>query len=941
MAKVRVRTFLPLVGRTSELDDARSSFDTALSGRAATLLIEGEPGIGKSRLLGELVADSQACGFTLLAGSAYELGNRPFGIFREIARANAADRGSQTLRALLDSTTAGRAQGSDETFVVIEAILDWVEHRCARTPTVLAVEDLHWADAATLTAIDALARHMHDRPLLIIGTLRSLPKSQEITRLRDNLTTAGGRTLRLAGLCSLATLELLEQALDAPAGQRLRRLVDAATGNPLFILELLNTLQQQGALCAEGGRIDTSVDRFPDDLSQMLLLRYSFLPESTLDLLRIMAVVGTSCEASELTAISRREAADLLAVLRPALTTGLVDGSGDRLTFRHDMFRQALYDDVPAALRRTLHRDIGQALEVADAPAGRVAEHLAIAGESDQHAVTCYWRAARECGRQSVPLAVRWYEHALNVLSGQDPLRSELITELAPLLVLSGRMSEAESLAAPALRLSTKQSARVRLGTVLGHALVRQGRWREAGDQIALAVEGCANVRDRDIALGPTTFHRLVTGQVTDAVAQAERSLAAVAGLANPVTEATALMTLTLGASAGGDVDRARELGGRGVAVTSSVTTPFAGFLIADVCLGITQVDADDLAEAQVTLRQGLARTTRAGIATVLPYYQANLAVVEFHAGSWDDARVEAAGCVALSKDTATRWNLHATAILARIAIGSDDLDSAESLLAVADNDLRVSGPVMGADWVLWAKSLLLEARQRTAEAATVAAEAWDVLPELRFLHTNWMAPPDIVRMALAEGDVRRARQVTEETEAAAKRFGTDSAAGSAWRCRALVNDDPSAAVQAVAAYRTAPRPVEYALACGQAAVMLADAGATNDARPHFREAIGMLDERGVVREVRRITAALRGRGVRRGTRDRHRRATTGWPSLTETERSVARLVSEGLTNAQTAERMFVSRYTVETHLKHIFTKLDVTSRTALAAEMSRCQTQM
>jgi DNA-binding CsgD family transcriptional regulator len=941
VAEVRLRTSLPLVGRAGELDDARLSFGTVLSGRAATLLIEGEPGIGKSRLLGELAADAQARGFTLFAGSAHELGSLPFGLFREMARANTADHGSQAMRASLDSTAGGRAGGSDETFVVIEAILEWVEHRCASTPVALVMEDLHWADAATLTAIGALARHMHDRPLLIVGTLRSLPRPQEIDRLRDNLAMAGGRTLRLAGLCPRATVELLERALDATPGQRLRRLVDAATGNPLFILELLNALRQQGALCAEDGQVDASVDTFPADLGQMLLLRYSFLPESTLDLLRIMAVVGTSCRASELTAISQREAADLLAVLRPALTTGLLDGSSDRLTFRHDMFRQALYDDVPVALRRTLHRDIGQALEVADAPASRVAEHLAIAGESDPHALSCYWRAARECARQSTPLAVHWYERALSVQSDQDPLRPALITELAPLLVLSGRMSEAASLAAPALHLSTKQSARVRLGTVLGHALVRQGRWREAGDQIAVAAEGCADPRDRDIALGPMTFLRLVTGQVTDAVAQAERSLAAATGLANPVTEATALMTLTLGASAAGALDRARELGGRGVAVTSSVTTPFAGFLITDVCLGITQTDADHLTEARDTLRQGLTRTTRAGTATVLPYYQANLAVVELHAAAWDDARTEAAGCLALAKDTATRWNLHAIAILARIAIGNDELDAAEDLLTAADNELRVSGPVMGADWVLWAKSLLLEARQRTAEAAAMAAQAWDVLPELRFLHTNWMAPPDIVRLALAAGDTRRARQVTEETECAAGRFGTNSATGAAWRCRALLTGDPSAALQAVEACRNAPRPVEYALACGQAAVMLADAGATSDARTHFHEAIGVLDERGIGRDLRRITAAMRGRGVHRGTRDRHRRATTGWPSLTETERSVARLVSEGLTNAQTAERMFVSRYTVETHLKHIFTKLDLTSRAALAAEVTRRQIQM
>ncbi|GAA1284381.1 hypothetical protein GCM10009634_31770 [Saccharothrix xinjiangensis] len=158
--------------------------------------------------------------------------------------------------------------------------------------------------------------------------------------------------LRLAGLSPDAAAELLERALGAAPGAGLRRPAEAAGGNPLFLLEQFRTLDQRQVLRRTGNEVDTSAAVVPPDLRQTLLLRYSFLPETTLDLLRLMAVLGTSCLAAELAAVSGRQAVDLLADLRPALATGVVDGSGERLAFRHEMLRQALYEDVPPAGRR-------------------------------------------------------------------------------------------------------------------------------------------------------------------------------------------------------------------------------------------------------------------------------------------------------------------------------------------------------------------------------------------------------------------------------------------------------------------------------------------------------------------------------------------------------------------------------------------------------------
>jgi DNA-binding CsgD family transcriptional regulator len=128
---------------------------------------------------------------------------------------------------------------------------------------------------------------------------------------------------------------------------------------------------------------------------------------------------------------------------------------------------------------------------------------------------------------------------------------------------------------------------------------------------------------------------------------------------------------------------------------------------------------------------------------------------------------------------------------------------------------------------------------------------------------------------------------------------------------------------------------MECAMAQAQAAEMLAKAGRPREARHHFRTSVNTFIKLGLNYEENRINAAMCANGVHRG-RGPARRPTIGWDSLTATELSVAKLVAQGLSNPQTAARLFISRYTVETHLKHIFGKLGVTSRTMLAREFIR-----
>jgi DNA-binding CsgD family transcriptional regulator len=159
---------------------------------------------------------------------------------------------------------------------------------------------------------------------------------------------------------------------------------------------------------------------------------------------------------------------------------------------------------------------------------------------------------------------------------------------------------------------------------------------------------------------------------------------------------------------------------------------------------------------------------------------------------------------------------------------------------------------------------------------------------------------------------------------------------GQALRCRGLVEADPEILLQAVAEYRQCPHPLELAAACEDTGVHLALAKRLTEAVPLLDEAIRLYEDLGAVRDVRRVRAELRKHGVTRSGPRRRERPTTGWGSLTQTERKVAGLVAQRLSNPEVAERLFISRHTVESHLKHVYQKLSLRSRVELAAEAAR-----
>lgn len=269
-------------------------------------------------------------------------------------------------------------------------------------------------------------------------------------------------------------------------------------------------------------------------------------------------------------------------------------------------------------------------------------------------------------------------------------------------------------------------------------------------------------------------------------------------------------------------------------------------------------------------------------------------------------------------------------AFSSQIAVHRGNLDAAQRLLIEGDSEVEAGD---FSTWSLaYSRGILLEARGQTVEALRCLSELWDSVASLRYLWIWRGVAPPLVRLCVADRSLDRARAVTEYCEEAARRAdGVPSAYGVALNCRGLVEDDPALLLAAVDAHRKGPRVFERARTCEDTGMSLARHGRVPEARPLFEEALGVYEELGAVREATRATAAMRDVGIRRGSRARRQRPTVGWASLTPTEESVARLTVEGLTNPQIAERLFVSKYTVQTHLSHIFGKLGISSRVELA----------
>ena len=360
-----------ICGREVEIGALGEALGRVAAGGPAIVLVEGEAGIGKTRLLARVLEDATGRGMQVAVGRAEELERtRPFGVLAAAlgCARSSPDPRRAAIAGLLGAPAAGELGPITVTsdpglrFRVVDAFTDLVEELALAGPLVIGLDDLQWADPSSLLTVGVLARRLTGLPVGVIGCLRPSHQTAELDRLADALEAAGARHLVLRPLTGEAVTGLVAQAVAAEPGPRLLAEVAGAAGNPLFITELLGALAQEGAIATAGGRAEVAEAVLPPTLRLTILRRVSFLPEPTLQALRSASILGSGFSLTDLATITGRPAVDLSVVLAEAIRARVLEDDGARLRFRHELIRDAIYQDLAGSVRRALHREAGQRL---------------------------------------------------------------------------------------------------------------------------------------------------------------------------------------------------------------------------------------------------------------------------------------------------------------------------------------------------------------------------------------------------------------------------------------------------------------------------------------------------------------------------------------------------------------------------------------------------
>lgn len=917
-----------LAGRTPELRRLRAALRAVRDeGSGRVVSITGPPAVGKTALMAALVSEAKALGFAVATAHADQLSlGQPLTV----------------MRALLGQPSAGVAavppdparwdlrssEAAWHSVTPLDEVIDAAE-RLAQGPCVLVLDDAHWADRVSLLVLSRIAELTVDRPLVIAVGCRTGVRSDrpELAHLlsRGSVTYVH---LALGPLSTPAVLEVARDHLGAEPGPTLRTLLRETGGNPLLVSDLLRSVTPVVGPSRSGdGTVDVPDGaRLPQDLVQSVRWRLSGLTPSEREVLDRAAILGVRFTTDDLAAITGRSALELATALTSLRRDGLVVESSGHFQFAHDLVQRVVYEEMPAAVRTSVHRSLAATLDREGAPEATVTWHLAASGApGDNDVAARLLAAARNVQMPDPGFALSLLDRAA-ALADDESLLGEIDRARAVPLALSGNLDAAAELLAAAIADDDDGERRAVNRWLLAGLYVLSDRPADALDQVTTAATECTDPVTRARLRGEEALARLLLADPTSPDSAAEAielgrragdAMAQVAGHAALARHLSRMHRYEEGAAA---TTAALELVSGDPSNSSHHLTPW--FYHALMLLDLDQNDAVGRAVAE-----GRAVVRELGTHWAEPLYAGLASSLAYREARFDDAISEALAGLATGRDTGTTtaaaW---CHALYAEILLHRGD-PSADHHVDEALRHLQTGQAPLGVDFVFRADALRHHARGDTDQALSILRGAWEGFDAFGAYNCQPVLAADLVRLATLAGDAATAGAVVECLAAIVDR--APSFRPLLERCRGLAARDPATLSEAAAGYEGI-RPLDRLLTQLEA-IELSEG----------RSARHGVDAEGLRRDLVALQAgALLARldAVAPGPIDDARAGPEDalLAQLTPAERAVAMLAADGATNAEISRVRGTSIRTVESQLQRTYQKLGVTSRTRLSVAIAR-----